>query len=105
MKTVKEILTENREVVVNYYNDNIKSYYNVTLKDFMIDLMDNFRKVTTSDDFRKMDVTCNLKEAQSRLGLMDTKIETAYSTPYAKSNYAKAVNYHGKNKVNTMANA
>lgn len=76
--TAKEFLTENREVVINFYNEEIKNYWNVSLKDFMIDLMVNFRKITTGDDFKKFDLFGNLNEAKSRLGNMDTKIEVKF---------------------------
>ena len=77
MKT-KEFLSENREEVINYFNEKIKNYWNVSLKDFMTDLMVNFRKITTGDDFKKFDLFGNLNEAKSRLGLMDTKIEVKF---------------------------
>ncbi len=76
--TTKEFLTENREEVINYFNEKIKNYWNVSLKDFMTDLMVNFRKITTGDDFKKFDLFGNLNEAKSRLGLMDTKIEVKF---------------------------
>jgi len=68
--TTKEFLTENRQEVINYYNDKVKCYYDVTLSAFMIDLLNNFRKVTLGDEFKKFDLFANLDEAKSRLGLM-----------------------------------
>ena len=76
--TTKEFLTENREVVINFYNEEIKNFWNVSLKDFMTDLMVNFRKITTGDDFKKFDLFGNLNETKSRLGNMDTKIEVGF---------------------------
>lgn len=76
--TTKEFLTENREEVINYFNEEVKNYWNISLKDFMLDLMNNFEKVTISEGLKRMDLTCNLMEAKSRLGLMDTKIEVKF---------------------------
>lgn len=78
MKTVKEVLTENREWVIDYYNTEIKNSWKISLKDFMTDILTNFRKVTISEGYKLMDVSCNCMEAKSRLGLMDTKIEVEF---------------------------
>jgi len=104
MKT-QEFLTENRNEVVEYYNSKIKGLYNVSLKDFMIDLLNNFRKITISEGLKKMDLMGNLQEAQRRLGTFDVNIGVTYSKPYAESNHAKAVAYHGADKVRMMSNA
>ena len=96
MKNTKEFLTENKETVITYYNDNVKDYYNVTLKSFMNDLMNNFRKITICEELKKFDLTGNLSEAKSRLGMMDIKITTEYTTSYSESNHAKRVHYYGK---------
>lgn len=86
MKTVKEVLTAHREFVINYYNTEIKNNWNVSLKEFMLDVMNNFEKVTKSDGYRLMDVSCNCMEAKSRLGLMDTKVEVGFDRDaYRKS--------------------
>lgn len=68
--TTKEFLTENRVEVINFFNSSINNYYNVTAKEFMTDLMNNFRKVTLGHDLKKFDLFANLEEAKSRLGLM-----------------------------------
>jgi hypothetical protein len=104
---VKEFLTENKDKVINYYNNEVKGLYNTTLKSFMIDLMDNFRKITKKEikELRPTDLHGNLMEAKSRLGLMDVEIGVSYSKPYSESNHAKAVNYYGKEKVQMMSNA
>lgn len=70
--TTSEFLTANREEVINYYNDNIKDDYSVSLKDFMTDLLKNFRKQTTCEEYKKFDLYGNLIAAKSRLGLMTT---------------------------------
>jgi hypothetical protein len=46
--TKKEFLTDNREQVINFYNENVKGLYNTTLNVFMVDLMNNFRKIIKS---------------------------------------------------------
>ena len=46
MKTTKEFLSENRGEVINFYNEKINGFYNVTLGEFMTDLMHNFKKIT-----------------------------------------------------------
>jgi len=68
--TTLEFLTENRSEVINFFNKSINNYYNVTAKEFMLDLMDNFRKVTLGEELKKFDLFSNLEEAKSRLGLM-----------------------------------
>lgn len=103
MKT-KEFLTKHREQVIIYFNENIKGVYNVTLGSFMLDLLNNFRKITTREDFTKMDLFGNLQDAKSRLGMPDTKIGVTYSKPYNESNHAKMVNYYGKEKANQLKN-
>jgi hypothetical protein len=74
--TTKEFLTANKQEVISYYNTNIAPLYSATLVEFMTDLLNNFRKITTGEDFKKFDLMGNLSEAKSRLGLM-TKIEYA----------------------------
>ena len=100
----KEFLTENREEVVNYYNNNVKDFYKASMKDFMLDLLNNFRKMTITEGFSKTDLMGNLKEAQSRLGMFDVKIGLSYSKPYAESKHAKAVALYGIEKVRLMYN-
>ena len=104
MKT-QEFLKENREEVITYYNSKIKGFYNIDLKDFMVDVLKNFRKITISEGLKRMDLFANLEEAKSRLGLFDCKIATEYSKPYSESNHAKAVAYFGADKVRMMSNS
>lgn len=105
--TTQEFLSENRERVIKFYNDNVNGLYNVSLKDFMVDLMKNFRKATKKEikGYTLTDLSVNLTEAKSRLGLMDVEIGVSYSKPYSESNHAKAVAYYGKEKVQLMSNA
>jgi|SRR5690625_2841703 len=71
---VKEILTENRGMVINFYNEEVKGSWNISLKDFMIDVMEKFEKVTKNENLVKYDVHANLIRAKSRLGLMDREV-------------------------------
>ena len=66
--TAQEFLTANREEVINYFNNEIAANWTITLKDFMTDLMNNFRKITTGEEYKKYDLMGNLLEAKSRLG-------------------------------------
>jgi len=100
-----QFLKDNKEQVVKYYNSKIKGLYNVTLKYFMTDLLDKFEKITTDKELVKFDLFGNMERAKSRLGLMDVEIGVSYSKPYSESNHAKAVAYHGKDKVELMSNA
>ena len=102
--TTKQFLTDNREQVINFYNKNIKGLYNTTLHNFMLDLMNNFRKITIDEDFDKTDLFGNLNEAKDRLGLMDVEINVTYSKPYSESNHAKMINYYGKEKAEKLLN-
>jgi hypothetical protein len=72
---LKVFLSDNREIVINFYNENVKGVWNVTLAQFMSDIMNNFRKITKGDDFKKFDLMGNCQEAKSRLGLFDTQVE------------------------------
>lgn len=84
--TTQEFLSENRNEVINYFNNEISNYWTISLKDFMIDLMKNFRKVTLSEGLKKMDLMCNLNEAKSRLGCLDKcTVEVTYTKPYKEN--------------------
>ena len=69
--TTQEFLTANREEVINYFNNEVAANWTITLKDFMTDLMNNFRKVTKGDEYKRFDLMANLSEAKSRLGLFN----------------------------------
>lgn len=101
MKTIN-FIAENNDRIEAFYEKEIKTYFEISFIDFVNDLTKNFRKITTSDDFKLFDLIGNMQEAKSRLGLFDCKIETTYTTPYAESNHAKVVNYFGKEKAKTM---
>lgn len=85
MKT-KDFLTENRTEVINYFNNEISNYWTISLKDFMIDLMNNFRKISTKEEYTKMDLMGNLQEAKSRLGMFNKcSVEVIYTKPYKEN--------------------
>ena len=67
-------LKENRNTVINYFNNEIRPFWNISLKDFMLDLMNNFKKVTQTTELKKFDLMANLSQAKSRLGLFDVTI-------------------------------
>ena len=69
--TTQEFLTANREEVINYYNNEIAANWTITLKDFMIDLMNNFRKITIGEEYKRFDLMRNLDAAKSRLGMFN----------------------------------
>ena len=101
MKT-KEFLTANRDQVIKYYDQKVKGLYNTTLSAFMVDLMNNFKKVTLQEieGLTKMDLFANLEDAKNRLDSVE--IVVGYSTPYSESNHAKRANYYGKSKANQL---
>lgn len=106
--TTKEFLTENREMVIEFYNKEIKDYWNISLGKFMLDVMSNFKKATKKEikGYTMTDLKINLLDAKSRLGMFDkVEVVVKYSKPYSESNHAKAVAYHGKEKVQLMSNA
>lgn len=105
IKTAKDFLTENRVEVINYYNEEVKDYWTISLKDFMIDLMSNFRKCTKKEikEFTRTDLNVNLADAKSRLGCFNkAQIDVRYTKPYSKSNQAKRVRYYGKEKAEQL---
>tara|TARA_R110000744_G_C19077633_1_gene530898 strand:- start:325 stop:639 length:315 start_codon:yes stop_codon:yes gene_type:complete len=103
--TNTQFLKDNRQTVIDYYTDNVKGLYDTTLNAFMIDLMNNFRKITTVENLTRTDLFGNLLEAKNRLGLMSVQIEVSYLKPYRKSNHAKQAKYYGKDKANQIANS
>ncbi len=69
--TTQDFLTENKQEVINFYNKEISGFWKISLEDFMIDVIENFRKITTGEDFKKFDLFGNLQAAKSRLGLFN----------------------------------
>lgn len=100
----KTFLTENKSEVIAFYNSKVSGIYEVSLKDFMGDLLSNFRKITTGEDLKKFDLIGNLEAAKSRLGLFSQSVQTTYTKPYAESNHAKQVAYFGAEKTKQLNN-
>jgi hypothetical protein len=98
----KAFLTENKDEVIAYYNSKVAGLYDVTLRDFMTDLLINFKKITLGEELKKFDLFGNLDAAKSRLGLFDVTVKTTYSKPYAESNHAKQVAYFGADKTRQL---
>jgi len=85
MKT-KDFLTENRTEVINYFNNEVSNYWTISLKDFMVDLMKNFRKISIKEEYTKMDLMGNLQETKRRLGMFDNcSVEVTYTKPYKEN--------------------
>jgi len=83
---IKDFLTENRTEVISYFNNEVSNYWTISLKDFMIDLMKNFRKISTKEEYTRMDLMGNLQKAKSRLGMFDkTNVEVVYTKPYREN--------------------
>ena len=85
--TTQEFLSENRQEVINYFNDEISGNYNISLRDFMTDLMNNFKKVTISEDLKKFDLVANLQQAKSRLGMSNNIVAVDNITNRLRSKY------------------
>jgi hypothetical protein len=78
MKNVTEFLKENREEVISFYNSKVNPFFNISLKDFMLDLIANFKKITTGEELKKFDLFGNLDDAKSRLGMFDNSISVDF---------------------------
>lgn len=86
--TALELLTEKRERVISFYNTEIKGNWNISLKAFMTDLLNNFEKYTKAsiEGYTNTDLTGNLFAAKTRLGEFDNKVEVAFDRDaYRKS--------------------
>lgn len=93
---VNTVLSSNREMVISFFNENVKADNFYTLKWFMIRVL---TEATLSWARRK---SIGEKEIQSVLsGVMRNypQISKGYV-----SNYAKAVNYFGKEKADQILN-
>ena len=86
---VNTVLGSNREMVISFFNENVKVDNFYTLRWFMIRVLN---EATLSWARRK---NIGEKEIQSVLSRVMRNV----------SNYAKAVNYFGKEKANQILNA
>lgn len=97
--TTQEFLSANRNLVIKVYNANAKE--KTSLKEFMTYLLNNYE-----GDFTEKSLISNMFKAVENAGVeIETVIEVKYTKPYSESNHAKAVAYHGKEKVQLMSNA
>lgn len=97
-------MTENRNQVLDFYNElsQEKFFSGVSKKDFGMQVYKAMQVNNPRSDKKAKDVLVNvLYDLEGE----HTQIGVSYSKPYAESNHAKAVNYHGKNKVELMNNA
>ncbi|MFD1292653.1 hypothetical protein ACFQ5N_02285 [Lutibacter holmesii] len=100
----KQFLSDNRELVIRFYNGNIKNDTDLSLKDFMIMLMNDFKHIVkVVDMYSEKNLFANMFEIESSIS-DNYEIGTTFSTPYSESNHAKSVNYYGKNKTNQFNN-
>jgi hypothetical protein len=94
---VNTVLSSNREMVISFFNENVKVDNFYTLRWFMIRVLN---EATLSWARRK---NIGEKEIQSVLsGVMRNYPQISKGHV---SNYAKAVNYFGKEKANQILNA
>lgn len=91
---VKEVLSENREMVINFFNENVKvdNFYN--LKWFMTRVL-NAAEISWNrrKNIGEKDIVSVLNGVVKQY----PQIQKGYI-----SNYQKAVNYHGEDKVKMM---
>ena len=92
--TAQEFLSEHRDEVIAYYNEEVTRYWKISLKDFATDLLANFRKITTREEYVKYDLVGNLEEAKSRLGLFNkTMVEAEDKVTNALRNKYNGTSY------------
>ncbi len=97
--TTKEFLSENRNEVISFYNSNIKRRSNITLKDFMLMLLTEYKETVKGIDiYSSKNLMYNLFDIQYKV-VENSDIETKYTKPYSESNHSKMVNYYGKEKT------
>lgn len=83
--TTQQFLSENRNQVISFYNSNIKGECDITLKDFMLKLMKDFKHIVKVVDLYSVkNLSINLFEIQDSLNI-ESEIEVIYTKPY-KSN-------------------
>ena len=94
---VNTVLGSNREMVISFFNENVKVDNFYTLRWFMIRVLN---EATLSWARRKNIGEKEIQSVLSRVMLNYPQISKGYV-----SNYAKAVNYFGKEKANQILNA
>ena len=94
---VNTVLGSNREMVISFFNENVKVDNFYTLRWFMIRVLN---EATLSWARRKNIGEKEIQSVLSRVMRNYRQISKGYV-----SNYAKAVNYFGKEKANQNLNA
>jgi len=97
-------LTENRNQVLDFYNELSQEEFfsGVSKKDFGMQV---YRSMQANNPRSNEKAKKVLTSVLYNLEGEHTQIGVSYSKPYAESNHAKAVKYHGKKKVELMNNA
>jgi hypothetical protein len=101
---LKNWMSENREVVIAKFEalKSEKFYNGITLKNFMLEVLSAMQMNNVRSEKRAKEM---LPFLMSNVYVNNSKIGVTYSTPYVESNHAKAVNYHGGEKVKMMSSA
>lgn len=94
---VKTVLSNNREIVINFFNENVKEDKFYTLKWFMTIIL---KSAVISWSRRK-----NISEKDIMTVMNSTMKNYPQIANGYVSNYQKAVNYFGENKVKQMLNS
>ena len=94
---VNTVLGSNREMVISFFNENVKVDNFYTLRWFMIRVLN---EATLSWARRKNIGEKEIQSVLSRVMRNYPQISKGYV-----GNYAKAVNYFGKEKANQILNA
>ena len=101
---LKTWLSENRNQILDFYNalSENEFFSGVSKKEFGTEV---FRAMGFNNVKSEKTAVKTLSHVLYRLESKHTQIGVSYTKPYSESNHAKAVNYFGKEKVNTMRNA
>lgn len=94
---VNTVLSSNREMVISFFNENVKADNFYTLRWFMIRVLN---EATLSWARRK-----NIGEKEIQSVLSRVMRNYPQISKGCVSNYAKAVNYFGKGKADQILNA
>lgn len=94
---VKTVLSDNREMVINFFGENVKTDSFYTLGWFMTRVLNE----ATASWTRRKNITDNeIMSVMGRVMKNYPQIAKNYT-----SNYRKAVNYFGKEKANQILNS
>jgi len=96
MKNTETYLKENRTEIVRVLTNMVSEMSGVTLKQLMTTFMSKMEETNNNTTLSYFAA----KQVPQTFG----EITTVYSKPYAESNHAKMINYHGKEKANQLMN-